>query len=289
MTRLGGITLAIVFALGASTSDAKPSTKRHKTSEAKHEKRKSKKKDKKSKKSKKSRESKRKKKKKRDEWSSATINKHIDRPADGMESPAYRYGAMTRDECEAELGKRDVPFVRESEWLGVRAPVRMIGPLHGVTYRTRLSEDQRATTQYEVADCRLVLALDDFAQILTKHDVVEVLHYSLYRPPEASHPVDRDAIRHGGGLALDAGQFVFKDGKVLDVDKHFNGRRGARTCGEDARPRPATDDAKEMRAILCEAVEARIFNSYLTPNYNRAHHNHFHLEVTAGWRSFLVF
>ena len=279
MARLGVITLAIGFALSASGADAKPRTKRHKTSSV--EKSSSKRKTKKKKK---------KKKKRDDKPSNSTVNKRIERPADYESSPAFRYNNLSREDCEAELVHRKVPFEPETEtWLGVRAPVRMTGPLHGVTFRTRLSEEQRATTKWEVADCRLVLALDDFAQILVKHEIAEVIHYSMYRPPEKSHPVDKDGIRHSGALALDAGQFIGTDGSILDVDKHWNGRLGAKTCGDDAGPSPATAEAKKLRAILCDAVAARIFNSYLTPNYNRAHHNHFHLEVTAGWRSFLIY
>ena len=268
------MTLAIAFAVGATGAEAKPRSEKsaHKT---RKKKRSSKSKSKKSPK---------------DDWDRDVINKRIIRPDDYASSPAFRYGQLTREACEAELVLRKIPFERETEtWLGVRAPVRLTGPLSGVTYRTRLSEEQRATTKWEIADCRLVLALDDFAKILVKHEIAEVIHYSMYRPPEKSHPADQDGTRHSGALALDAGKFIGKDGSVLDVDKHWNGRRGARTCGDDAGPNPATPEAKKLRAILCDAVEARIFNSYLTPNYNKAHHNHFHLEVTYGWRSFLIF
>ena len=278
------ITLAIGFALSTSGADAKPRTKRHKTSSV--EKSSSKKK---AKKKKKKREKRTKKRSSKSD-DSPSVDGRIERPDDYAQSPAFRYGLMTRAECEAELVRRKVPFEPETEtWLGVRAPVRMTGPLHGVSFHTRLSEEKRATTKWEIADCRLVLALDDFAQILVKHEIAEVIHYSMYRPPEKSHPIDKDGIRHSGALALDAGKFVGTDGSILDVDKHWNGRLGAKTCGDDAGPKPVTPEATKLRAILCDAVAARIFNSYLTPNYNRGHHNHFHLEVTAGWRSFLIY
>ena len=280
MGRLAVTALAISFALTAG-ADAKPRTKHHETSRAEKVKKKRKRRH--------ARQT-RTKPKRDDTPSHEAIVKRIERPADYADSPAFHYNDLSREACEAELDERKIPYTREPEpWLGVRAPVRLSGPLHGVTYRTSLPEAKRATTKWEVADCRLVLALDDFAQILQKHDITEVIHYSMYRPPEKSHPADQDGMRHGGALALDAGKFITRDGSVLDVDKHWNGRRGSKTCGEHAGPSPATHEAKELRAILCEAVAARIFNSYLTPNYNTAHHNHFHLEVTAGWRSFLIY
>lgn len=209
-------------------------------------------------------------------------------PPDVTSTPAYRYGTMTATECEAELAARNVPFVKESATRGVLAPVRLTGPMHGVEYRTNLKAAARATTPYEIADCRLVLALDDFAVILEAHGVVDVRHYSIYRSPGASWPEHKRGLRHNGGLAIDAARFILQDGSFLDVDQHFNGAIGAKTCGEGSGPHPVTAKATELRAILCEAVAQRIFNFHLTPNYNRPHKNHFHLEVTAGFRSFLA-
>ena len=206
-------------------------------------------------------------------------------PADTDTLPAYRYSSMSSDACKAELTARGVPFVEEIG-RGVSQPVRLTGPLHGVTYRT--DEKDHANSAYEIADCRLVLALDDFAQILERHDIVEVRHYSIYRPPGKAWPEDKAAKQHAGGLALDAGRFITKAGTTLDVTKHFHGAIGDRTCGKDAAPHPVTAEATELRAILCEAVGDHLFNIVLTPNFNRPHHNHFHLEVAAGIKWYLV-
>lgn len=212
---------------------------------------------------------------------------HFSSPDDVSATPAYRYAQLTQDECEAELVERGIGFVRESA-RGVLAPVRLTGPLRGVQFRTDLKETARATSPWEIGDCRLVLALDDFAEILNRHDIVEVRHYSMWRPPAESWPETQIATRHPGALALDAGRFIAKDGTVLDVDKHFHGRIGAKTCGDGAAPRPATPEAVQLRAILCETAERRLFNVVLTPNYDRPHKNHFHLELTEGVRWFLV-
>lgn len=207
---------------------------------------------------------------------------------DATTTPAWRYGQMTQDECEAELTARSIGFTREPTSRGVRAPVRLTEKLHGVEFRTDETEARRQTSPYEVGDCRLILAMDDFAKILEAHDIVQVRHYSMWRPPGKSWPEDKDATRHAGALALDAGRFTKANGKTLDVDRDFHGRIGAKTCGEDARPRPATPDALELRAILCEAAALHVFNVMLTPNFNRPHHNHFHLEVTSGVKWFLL-
>ncbi|HEY1556693.1 MAG TPA: extensin family protein [Kofleriaceae bacterium] len=208
-------------------------------------------------------------------------------PRDADTTPAVRYGGLSQGECEAELATRHIAFVRETA-RGVRAPVRLLGPLHGVTFHTDLPAKQRETSPWEIGDCRLVLALDDFSAILAAHDIVEVVHYSMYRPPPKSWPDDKEGSRHDGALALDAAKFIKQDGTKLSVLDDFHGHIGGATCGDHAKPDKVTPASTELRAILCEAVDKRLFNVVLTPNYNKPHRNHFHLEVTAGVKWFLV-
>lgn len=208
-------------------------------------------------------------------------------PEDVANAPAVRYAALSSAECVRELGARNIEFVKES-WPGVRDGVRLTTPLHGVEFRTNLRDRQRATTPWEIADCRLVLALDDFAQLLAAHGVVDVRHYSMHRRVPKSWPTGKQATRHMGGVAIDAARFYLADGTYLDVDEHWNGGIGRPTCGDQAVPHPATPQARKLRAILCDTVTRRLFNVVLTPNYNRPHKNHFHLEVTEGVKWFLV-
>lgn len=199
--------------------------------------------------------------------------------------PAVRYGHLDPSSCEAELGARGIAFSRVDEARGVLEPVRLAGPLHGVTYHSGLPAAQRASSPYEIVDCRLALALDDFAKQLALHDVVEVVHLSMYRPPSRRSVAPRDATAHTGGLAIDAASFVKRDGTTLVVERDFHGRIGAPTCGAAAGPHPPTPEALELRRIVCDAAAAKLFNVALTPDFNWKHRNHFHLEVRAdaGW------
>jgi len=192
-----------------------------------------------------------------------------------------RYAALDRASCEAELGKRHITFDRVGEARGVIAPLRLTSPLSGVTFRSNLPLAQRKTSVNEIYDCRLVLALDDFAKILAKHDIVEAIHLSVYRPVSSKVQLKGAGRRHAGALAIDAAIFKTKDGKSLSVEKSFVGRIGGKPC-------PTTTNATELNKIACEAAHARLFNVLLTPDYNWQHRNHFHLEVTAGVRWALV-
>jgi hypothetical protein len=217
----------------------------------------------------------------------AAGSRHMVTVPDATSTPAYRDAQLTPAECTAQLDARQIAYDAEPS-RGVLAAVRLRGPLHGVTFHADEPAAKRATSPYEIADCRLVLALDDFAQILASHGIVDVRHYSIYRPPPKSWADDKIGIQHHGALAIDAAAFTTADGTSLVVDRDFHGAIGAKTCGPDAHPRPATAAATELRAILCETVAAHLFNVILTPNHNRPHHNHFHLEVMAGVTWFLA-
>jgi extensin-like protein len=213
----------------------------------------------------------------------AHLSSRFTTPTDAEQLPAVHYGEMSQAECVAELGKRNIAFEKETA-RGVLAPIRLTGPLHGVKFHSNDSKD----SIHEIGDCRLVLAMDDFAAILERHEIVDVRHYSMWRPPPKSWPDDKIGSRHDGALAIDAAHFTTKDGTELDVLKDFHGAIGDKTCGDGAAPHPSTDKAVELRKILCEAVDAHLFNVVLTPDYNKPHRNHFHLEVTAGVKWFLV-
>jgi hypothetical protein len=194
--------------------------------------------------------------------------------------PRLRYAAMSQDECEAELTARNISFTRDTA-KGVLAPVRLTGPLHGVTYLRNGAKGDDDASIWDISDCRLVLALDDFSQILAAHDIVEVRHYSMYRRAPKSWPDTKIGTRHNGGLALDAAKFIKSDGSKLDVLDDFAGRRGRKVCGKDA-AKGKTPAARELRELVCAALDVGMFSVILTPNFNRAHRNHFHLEVTPG-------
>lgn len=203
-------------------------------------------------------------------------------------APAVRYAGMSARACEGELARRKIRFHKVGTTKGVVDAVRLDGPIRGVWFHSMLPEKQRKTSPYEIYDCRLLLSLDDWAAILSKHDVVDVVHYSVYRPPPKKWPDGTPGKRHGAALAIDAASFKKKDGTTLNVEKDFHGRIGARPCGKGSVLWPPTAAAKELREIVCETSDARLFNVALTPGYNWQHRNHLHLEITPKVQWLLV-
>lgn len=213
--------------------------------------------------------------------------------ADGIaigKAPATRYGRMSARSCLAEAKKRKLPVIALGETRGVPIPVRITGELHGVRVHSALPKSQWTTSPYEVVDCRLALAIDDFTAILATHDVVELVHMSAYRPPPKKWPEGKPGKRHGAGMALDAAIFVKRDGTRLVVEKHFKGHRHSAPCPKvvTAKAGGKSAETKELRSLFCEARENGVFHVMLSPNFNWAHRNHFHLEVAAHPRWFYV-
>jgi len=204
-------------------------------------------------------------------------------------TPACRYARMTAPSCFKELDRRRIAYRRVAHAPGVLIPVRLKGKLGGVLYRTDYPDDKRPTVPYEVLDCRLALALDDFSDILRAHDIDEVRLFSAWRPPSKKWPKGKIAKRHPGALAVDLRVFKKKSGEELSVVDDFHGRIGNTTCGSKAaEPKPATAEARELRSIVCEAADQHLFNVILTPDHDKPHHNHFHMEVTHGVEWFIV-
>jgi hypothetical protein len=204
-------------------------------------------------------------------------------------TPAERYAKLERFECQAELTRRKVPFRVVAEARGVLAPVRLTGPVNGVSFHGNGAEATRAQSPYEIMDCRLVLALSDFALQLATRGITEVVHMSAYRPPPAKGwAAGQLGHRHEGALAIDIGSFKKADGTQFVVESDFRSFIGGKSCGAGASPIAAWPAAQELRGIVCDADSAKLFNLELTPHYNWPHRNHFHFEVTPGVSWFIV-
>ena len=167
--------------------------------------------------------------------------------ADYKAAPSYKYGQLSAPSCYKELKARKIHFTRVDEARGVLAPVRIPKGVGGVRFHTVLPPEEASESPWEVFDCRLVLALHDFAGVLAAHHIDDVLIFSAWRP-NRRQPKDKQAIRHPGGLAVD----IFKLGKLVpsdeggksntskkkrvwtDVKKDWHGRIGSKTCGKKA-------------------------------------------------------
>jgi len=218
-------------------------------------------------------------------------NKYLEIPpqTEARASRAFLYANLTDEQARAAIEARGIRYERATPPLpGVRFPIRLRGPLHGVTIRSVLPEQERKDSPFEILDARLALALDDFCRILAAHDIVEVVHFTMYRPPTKT-PKDRNGpqTRHPGGLAIDVGALRKRNGQWLAVGPHWPTALQSKTCGAGARKLDGRK-GRELMSIVCEASDQRIFHYMLTPHFDQAHADHLHLEIKPKVLWFLV-
>lgn len=218
-------------------------------------------------------------------------NKYLEIPPvdEAMGSRAYRYANLTNEEALAELVRRRIPFEAATPPRpGVRLPIKLTGDLHGVRIHSVLPDAEAARTPFDIMDGRLALALDDFCLILAHHDVVEVIHFTIYRPPN-NVPASPDApqTRHPAGMAIDLGAIRKRDGRMLAVGPHWSASVGAKSCEVNAR-KLVGRYGRELQSILCEAHDERIFHYMLSPHFDEPHDDHLHLEIKPGVKWFIT-
>jgi len=218
-------------------------------------------------------------------------NKYLEIPpvTEAEDTRAYRYANLTNEQTLEELDRRGIPYVREEPVPGVRLPIRLAGRLQGVWIHSVLPAEQRKTTPFEILDGRLALALDDLCGILRAHGFVEVVHFTMYRPPHDHAPAKPGEFmhRHPGGMAIDLGAMKKDTGHWVAVGPHWPSEIGAKSCGTNGRKLQGRR-GRELLSVACEASDLRIFHYMLTPHFNEAHADHLHLEIKAGVKWFLV-
>ncbi len=147
-------------------------------------------------------------------------------------------------------------------------PTRLSSPINGVLYRY-VTHD---APQPMFVSCDLALALHQLSAMLREYDIVEVGHIGTYNCRLIG---GTDSLSmHGLARAIDLKWFRTADGRVYDVEDHW----------EHDTENFRTDEARLLFEIGQQMFARRIFNIVLTPNYNAAHDNHFHVDLTPGQR-----
>ncbi len=198
------------------------------------------------------------------------------------QGPATRFANISVAECRKQLnltGDLGQAFQRLGPQNGVASPMRITGSVGPIDFRV-----PPTNVPFGVLDCRQALLWIQLIPLLSRHEVVGIRVDNFYR--------DRSRIRgskksqHAYGLAADIVSFSFKDGRELNIDDDFMGRRGEPPCGPSANIHPykgATEaqieGAIRLRNLICELGRVGAFHHILTPNYNQAHESHLHVDL----------
>jgi hypothetical protein len=145
-------------------------------------------------------------------------------------------------------------------------PVRLYSPVNGVDYRYVSNE---APTPLLVS-CDLAVALHALGTLLQSKDAIEVAHLGTYNCRVIS---GTDTLsQHAFGYAIDLAGFTLEGGEYLSVYEHW----------EDGVGNPVTFEGQWLKDLTDQRHNQGIFNIILTPEYNDAHDDHFHVDLTPG-------
>ncbi len=168
-------------------------------------------------------------------------------------------------DCFAELDARHVAYKHASR-PGIGLGVELTGTVGGIELS---SEDQPL-----VIDCSLAVSLVEAGAYIQALGIAKATFSSAYSRRMVrgtNHP-----SKHSYGLAIDVHTFGGPELGTLRVDRDFE-----QGLGDDVNciGSPLTQGGAVMKILQCQLVRSGLFYLVLSPDYDDAHHDHFHLEA----------
>jgi hypothetical protein len=152
----------------------------------------------------------------------------------------------------------------------VSDPVWVDGTMAGVNYRYA---SETGEVKRIFAACELALAMHDTATLVAAEGVTDIIHLGVYNCRVISGT--STLSEHAYASAIDISGFRRDDGTVWTVFDDW----------EDGVAEPITDAGDWLLWFANELYVEWIFNIILTPEYNAAHDDHFHCDMTPGAHS----
>lgn len=166
--------------------------------------------------------------------------------------------------CTAELDRRGVAW-KPARRPGIAQGVEITGPLGGVQHVSHLPL---------VIDCSLAVSLDEAGRYLRELGV-EVVQFSSAYSRRNVRGTSRPS-KHSYGLAIDVHALDGARVGALRIDRDYEQGLGDDV---DCVGRPLTQGGAVLKILQCQLARSGLFHLVLSPDYDDAHHDHFHLEV----------
>ena len=148
----------------------------------------------------------------------------------------------------------------------IEEPVYILSPVHGV----ELTSSSGTVTPRVLGSCAMAHALSATVDDVAPLGVVAIEHLGTYNCRVIA---GTDSLsRHAYGDALDIAGFRFADGTRYTLTDDW----------EHDTDSPMTDGGAFLYAAAHRWYDALLWNIILTPNYNAAHDDHFHVDLTPG-------
>jgi len=174
--------------------------------------------------------------------------------------------AEADDRCHDELTARGVSW-KPARRSGIADAVEIRGPLGGIAW-TPPGKDPL------VIDCSLAVSLAAAGPAFRAVGVTEARWSSGYSVRNV-RGTDRRS-KHSFGLAIDLPRLVGPELGLLTVSTDFEPGLGDSV---DCVGQPMTQGGAVLKVLQCQLVRSGLFYLVLSPDYDDAHHDHFHLEA----------
>lgn len=171
-------------------------------------------------------------------------------------------------DCKAELTARKVGWKKVKK-AGIANPVEIVGALGGV---------ELGGSAPLIIDCSLAVSLDEAGRYLRGLGVDKVTFSSAYSRRNV-RGTNRPS-KHSYGLAIDVHTFTGPDLGTVRIDRDYEQGLGDAV---DCVGIPLTQGGAVLKILQCQLVRSGLFHLVLSPDFDDAHHDHFHLEVKP-WR-----
>jgi len=205
-------------------------------------------------------------------------------------APDTRVADATPMSCRERLTAEGVSF-KVTTARGVVDAVNILGPLHGVLF----ASGTNTTPMGDPVACEFAQTLLKFADLAKARGFVRIgtLGSYCYRcccswsttnycrtlaDPEPDCSANGYS-NHSFGRAVDVRYLYKADGTRYDINdaRHWVKYSTTETCTKGIAAQ--TGISKELYALACEATASKTFGIVLTPNYNDAHRNHWHMDI----------
>jgi hypothetical protein len=182
--------------------------------------------------------------------------------------------------CRAMLDALGLGWTAESPTQGIDDPIRLDPVIGGVTFRYLSSTDPTPM----LMDCSLAPRLAELVALVAPYGIDEVIHLGIYNyrcigggDPDSGtctpsqHAYAKAIDIHAFGLAGSDATFNTETDWVIRED-----------LAEVCPGMPMGDADRVLHELACAMWAQSIFHIVLTPDYNDAHRNHFHVDLTDG-------
>lgn len=140
--------------------------------------------------------------------------------------------------------------------------LKVKNPINGVRYTY-------SNNDYEIyGRCELAEALGRMSAIAKDFGIVELQHMGTYNCRVIGGTTTMS--QHGAGNAIDIGAVKLADGTRYTVNNHF----------EAGVSNPQTPGGRLLYDFVHRLHDEKVFKIILTPNFNAAHRDHFHMDLT---------